>query len=612
MLGNNQADSRGLLQSSGILDLFTVAEVRGFLDRHTALSPSNVIEEVDKRARAEQAALNMMLAIGHQCRGHNMFDVHNAARSFSCAQKYAFEGFLCDPSLDMVRVFLLMAFYMLGACHRNAAFMYLGIASKAACALGLHRQDQYKDLSDAESLARWRTWKSLLVLDTIVSSILGRPGGLPAMRPDDDTAYDGDGEVGKADRPRWLASRAVFGICSHIIELEQQLGSGQSMDAQTADAFLQRLRKWNDSVPTELRHFASLKDTLGPADRELFIGATHVACSYYFTIILVTRPFLISHLISQIRKRRKPSLESTITAATAEQQQQQPHSAVSDLAQACLDSAIFMSKTGYMSINSSILSNNMCLLKAWMFAAGLLLGFSMFAHSEESSSSSSLLLPDVDEAFHNAIAVLERLASVSPQARHYLEILRTLSDAIVARREQVGREQRRRKRSNPYVSQIFTAEFCCGGGRGNHHHHPPVPATAAAYSTSTTTIPTPNSSHHHHHHPPHHVDINITAAPAPASAIGGVNGTTINNNNNNNHNNLLTFDEFANPSSSGYVDEFSSSSATAYPDTNADADAIADVDVDVDASWNTMADPLLSDGLYIDWETLWPMERMMM
>lgn len=609
----------GLLQSSGILDLFTVAEVRGFLDRHTALSPSNVIEEVDKRARAEQAALNMMLAIGHQCRGHNMFDVHNAARSFSCAQKYAFEGFLCDPSLDMVRVFLLMAFYMLGACHRNAAFMYLGIASKAACALGLHRQDQYKDLSDAESLARWRTWKSLLVLDTIVSSILGRPGGLPAMRPDDDTAYDGDGEVGKADRPRWLASRAVFGICSHIIELEQQLGSGQNMDAQTADAFLQRLRKWNDSVPTELRHFASLKDTLGPADRELFIGATHVACSYYFTIILVTRPFLISHLISQIRKRRKPSLESTITATTAEQQQQQqPPSAVSDLAQACLDSAIFMSKTGYMSINSSILSNNMCLLKAWMFAAGLLLGFSMFAHSEESSSSSSssLLLPDVDEAFHNAIAVLERLASVSPQARHYLEILRTLSDAIVARREQVGREQRRRKRSNPYVSQIFTAEFCCGGGgRGNHHHHhhPPVPATAAAYSTSTTTIPTPNSSHHHHpHHPhPHHVDINITAAPAPA--IGGVNGTTINNNNHNN-NNLLTFDEFANPSSNGYVDEFSSSSATAYPDTNADADAIADVDVDVDvdASWNTMADPLLSDGLYIDWETLWPMERMMM
>lgn len=148
-------------QSSGILDLFTVAEIYGFLDRHNALSPSIFIQEEDKRARAEQAALNMMLAIGHQCRGNNAFDTHNATRSFTCAQKYAFEGFLCDPGLDMTRVFLLMAFYMLGACHRNAAFMYLGIASKAACALGLHRKEQYKGLPIQESLTRY-TYSKLL------------------------------------------------------------------------------------------------------------------------------------------------------------------------------------------------------------------------------------------------------------------------------------------------------------------------------------------------------------------------------------------------------------------------------------------------------------------
>lgn len=81
-------------------------------------------------------------------------DSYNAARSFTCAQKFAFEGFLCDPSLDMVRVFLMMAFYMLGACHRNAAFMYLGIASKAACALGLHRKEPNKALSMIEYTTR--------------------------------------------------------------------------------------------------------------------------------------------------------------------------------------------------------------------------------------------------------------------------------------------------------------------------------------------------------------------------------------------------------------------------------------------------------------------------
>ena len=49
-----------------------------------------------------------------------------------------------DPCLDMVRSFLLMAFYMLGACRRNAAFMYIGVASKAAAALGLHVTEQYR------------------------------------------------------------------------------------------------------------------------------------------------------------------------------------------------------------------------------------------------------------------------------------------------------------------------------------------------------------------------------------------------------------------------------------------------------------------------------------
>ncbi|EME81416.1 uncharacterized protein MYCFIDRAFT_140761, partial [Pseudocercospora fijiensis CIRAD86] len=443
MVDMSRGDTNALVQlyreaSSGILDLFTVAEAHAFLHRHNALSPSNMIDDNDKRTKAEHASLSMMLAIGHQCRGPNPFDAQNATRHFTCAQKWAFEDFLCDPTLDLVRVFLLMAYYMLGACHRNAAFMYLGIATKAACALGLHRKDQHRGLTTQECLVRWRTWKSLLILDTIVSSILGRPGGLPSRRPDDST-YEGDEDIGDLDRPRWLASRAVFGVCSHIIELEQQLGNGVISDAATAESFLQRLRTWNDSVPSELRHFAAVKDvTLGPAEREQFIGSVHVACSYYFTIILVTRPFLISHLLSQIRRRRPPSLDKPNQT-----------SAVSDLAQACLDSAVYMAKTGYMGISSAILSNNMCLLKAWMFAAGLLLGFAMFAQTEP--------VPEVDTAFANSIAVLERLAQVSPQARHYYDILSTFSDAIHSRREQLGREKR--QKSSQYVSQIFTADF---------------------------------------------------------------------------------------------------------------------------------------------------------
>lgn len=158
-LNQSRAEKQALVQlyreaSSGILDLFTLGEIDSYLDHHNMLSPGSFISEEDKSTRAERASLSMMLAIGSQCRAQNPVDAFNAARCFTCAQKWAFEGFLCDPSLDMVRVFLLMAFYMLGACHRNAAFMYLGIASKAACALGLHRKGQDKGLTPRECLAR--------------------------------------------------------------------------------------------------------------------------------------------------------------------------------------------------------------------------------------------------------------------------------------------------------------------------------------------------------------------------------------------------------------------------------------------------------------------------
>ena len=94
-----------------------------------------------------------MIAIGAQCR-HSHDDLTWAAKLFSCAQKTALEGMLEQPSLDLVRAFLLMAFYMFGACRRNSAFMYLGVASKAADILGLHSSAQYKNVPQEVRKAR--------------------------------------------------------------------------------------------------------------------------------------------------------------------------------------------------------------------------------------------------------------------------------------------------------------------------------------------------------------------------------------------------------------------------------------------------------------------------
>lgn len=59
-----------------------------------------------------------------------------------------------DPNIDMVRAFTLMAFYMLGACRRNAAFMYLGVATRAAVAIGLQCRDSYVATDDPKYQSR--------------------------------------------------------------------------------------------------------------------------------------------------------------------------------------------------------------------------------------------------------------------------------------------------------------------------------------------------------------------------------------------------------------------------------------------------------------------------
>jgi hypothetical protein len=102
----------------------------------------------------QTVALNLILAIGSQCRASNASDQRYASTKFARARKACLVEGLENPSIDLIRCFLLMTFYMLGACQRNAAFMYLGIASQASFALGLHVMEQYQQFGAEERAKR--------------------------------------------------------------------------------------------------------------------------------------------------------------------------------------------------------------------------------------------------------------------------------------------------------------------------------------------------------------------------------------------------------------------------------------------------------------------------
>lgn len=83
--------------------------------------------------------------------------------------------------------------------------------------------------------------------------------------------------------------------------------------------------------------------------------------------------------------------------------------------------------------------------RAFVFAAALILGFSMFSQREVD--------PGLEETFHGAVDILRMLSRQSAQAAHYFEILTTLGNAISEQRQRLVSQ---RRQSSQYVSKLFS------------------------------------------------------------------------------------------------------------------------------------------------------------
>lgn len=123
------------LQTSGMIKVMSRKEAIELLQSTTEA------DEPDTSYR--QIIADLIVAIGQRSEAHKPLR-GSEKLYFSSIQLRALEMMLHPPNLDMVVVFLLMSFYMLGACRRNIAYMYLGVATRAAVVLGLHRRESYE------------------------------------------------------------------------------------------------------------------------------------------------------------------------------------------------------------------------------------------------------------------------------------------------------------------------------------------------------------------------------------------------------------------------------------------------------------------------------------
>ncbi|PYH49724.1 fungal specific transcription factor domain-containing protein [Aspergillus saccharolyticus JOP 1030-1] len=417
--------------TSGFMNVLSEAEAMQLLET----PPGPNTRHKDNIDQTKLALLSIVIAVGAQASKPHPSADRAEKFFFACAQRSAFAGMLENPSMDLVRLFLLLSYYMLGACRRNAAFMYLGVAVRAAVALGLQLTDLAGTVPTTEQDLRARVWMSLCVLDLLVSSILGRAAATPPIRLDSGDASITSSTTNSQAQRSLVASYRLSNIIDETIS---GLYGKQAASADAADVLLKKLKGWSDDLPESLLAPPD-NDYEQPMAHQHIIGNLHVACTYHFAVIIVTRPFLISVLGFRLAQLNRSPIGADTDGVNEEP-------AYSQLAAACTDSAVYMIQTCSEVYQSHLLLSNMCILKAFIFAAGLVLGFSMFSRKEAD--------PLQEETYDEALDILRMLSERSAQAAHYLEILSLLRNAVYEQRQRLV--QHTQQVGRRYVSKLFS------------------------------------------------------------------------------------------------------------------------------------------------------------
>ncbi|KAJ5528023.1 hypothetical protein N7513_012182 [Penicillium frequentans] len=252
----------------------------------------------------------LVLAIGAQVSDTNQT---LAEQYFSSGRQLAFSAFQETPSIHTIQSYILVSMYMLGACRRNGAFMNLGIALRAAYAVGIHRKDANALFCGRERRARERVWKSLRMMDLFLSASLGRPPATSDYDYDirEDALASGEQQSNlTADKQ---LSLAVTSLCRIFERILTDVYMKQVISINVAESISNQHRAWVRTLPKFLKDQTERLDNKTMQDS---LAAAHVFGSYYWSIILLTRPFLVYRVAQYVKNKADPSTSDGRTGSS--------------------------------------------------------------------------------------------------------------------------------------------------------------------------------------------------------------------------------------------------------------------------------------------------------
>lgn len=440
-----------VLATSPLLDLFDLQEFHPRLASWVA-NPAGDEDTVS-------SIFYLVLAIGAQV---SDIDQTVAEKYFGSGRQLAFSAFQETPSIHTIQSYILVSMYMLGACRRNGSFMNLGIALRAAYAVGIHRKDANALFCGRERRARERVWKSLRMMDLFLSASLGRP---PATSDYDyftrDDAHS-SGESLQALTSDQQLSIAVTSLCRIFERILTDVYMKQVISINVAETISNQHRAWVRTLPTVLK---MQTERLEKKSMESSLAAAHVFGSYYWSIILLTRPFLIYRVAQYVKGKLDPSSTESKNGS----------SRIALFADACVYSALRGLDVVDDLSHYTTLPRRLPFLINSVFNSVIVLGAAFFADYDN-------LLP-LEEGIDKAERFLGLFVPHDPHACRFFQIIKYLRAAVT---EYVSRRNRQwmNKRSKQ-VDQLF--------GQVNVGDDPASLTPVAPPSAASATVPSPNS-----------------------------------------------------------------------------------------------------------------------
>lgn len=164
------------------------------------------------------------------------------------------------------------------------------MAARAAYAIGIHRTEVNASFGEPIKTIRDRIWKSLRVIDQLISNVLGRP---PSTSDVDCTVKYAVIDIGSESALDLLdASVQIFMIIERVVV---EVYSRKRISLRIADYVSRQLKNWASKNLPALSDI-STRATGDNGASKTVVGACSTLCSYYYGIMLLTRPFLIYEL----------------------------------------------------------------------------------------------------------------------------------------------------------------------------------------------------------------------------------------------------------------------------------------------------------------------------